>query len=261
MYNKYKTNYYKNILKTVSKNYKKTLSRHYMQYKNDKISKLRALKRNNSREYWRIINTSHTTHNTEANIHDFFDYFKNLNEINNDKNKYNNIDISEGYQTNETAEIELNQHIMEHEVLASVKLLKNSKAPGPDSIVNEHIKSTVHIMLPTYVNLFNLVFDYGIIPESWTVGTIKPIFKHKVDPKLPENYRPITLLSSFGKLFTLIINNRLQKYADKYNIMNDTQTGFRKGYSTSNNLFILKSLIDILHSKKKILYCCFIDFK
>ena len=44
-------------------------------------------------------------------------------------------------------------------------MLKNNKAAGNDSIINEYIKSTAHIMLPIYTNLFNLIFDTGIIPE------------------------------------------------------------------------------------------------
>ena len=61
-------------------------------------------------------------------------------------------------------------------------------------------------MLPVYTKLFNLIFDSGVIPESWTVGIIKPIYKNKGDSKLPENYRPITLLSCFRKTFYL--NNK-----------------------------------------------------
>ena len=69
-------------------------------------------------------------------------------------------------------------------------------------------------MTPVYIKLFNLIFEYGLVPESWSVGTIKPIYKNKGDPKMPENYRPITILSCLGKLFTAIINKRLNKYAD-----------------------------------------------
>ena len=64
-------------------------------------------------------------------------------------------------------------------------------------------------MVPIYIKLFNIVFDSGIIPESWTCGVIKPIYKKKGSPEDPSNYRPITLLSCIGKLFTAIINNRL----------------------------------------------------
>ena len=69
-------------------------------------------------------------------------------------------------------------------------------------------------MHDVYVNLFNLVFDTGIIPEAWSVGKIIPIYKQKGDKSDPSNYRPITLLSCMGKLFTSVINNRLQSFAE-----------------------------------------------
>ena len=77
---------------------------------------------------------------------------------------------------------------------------------GIDNIKNEQIKASCHLMIPVYIKLFNLIFEHGLVPESWSVGTIKPIYKNKGDPKMPENYRPITILSCLGKLFTAIIN-------------------------------------------------------
>lgn len=261
MYNKYKTDFYKSILKIVSKKYKKTLSRHHTSYKNKKINKLRSMKYSNPRGYWRIINSDKKSCTTEATVENFYEYFKEMNDEKNHSETEINIDLSNGYETNDIAEIELNQQITESEVLSNIKTLKNNKAAGFDSVINEHIKSTAHILLPVYTKLFNLILDSCVIPESWTIGIIQPIFKNKGNPKLPENYRPITLLSCFGKLFTSIINNRLQKFAEKYNIIDASQAGFRKKHSTTDNLFILKSLIDIVQSQKKKLYCCFIDFQ
>lgn len=43
--------------------------------------------------------------------------------------------------------------------------------------------------------------------------------------------------------------------------MTKSQAGFRAGYSTQDNIFILYSLITLYLSKKKKLFCCFIDFK
>ena len=116
-------------------------------------------------------------------------------------------------------------------------------------------------MLPVYVKLFNLIFDTGIVPESWLIGNIIPIYKNKGYIENPENYRPITLLSCLGKLFTAIINTRLNAFSDKRYLITHSQAGFRKGFSTSDNLFIIQSLIDILKSKNKKLYCAFVDFK
>ena len=103
--------------------------------------------------------------------------------------------------------------------------MKNNKSPGIDDVVNEQIKSTITYMMPIYIKLFNIVLDTGIIPENWSMGTIKPIVKNKGDPKLPGNYRPITILSCFGNLFTSIINNRLNKFAENHNIVTSSQAG------------------------------------
>ena len=51
MYNKYKSDYYKNLLKAVSKNYKQTLSTHKKTFQNQKVEKLRRLKNANPKEY------------------------------------------------------------------------------------------------------------------------------------------------------------------------------------------------------------------
>ena len=102
-------------------------------------------------------------------------------------------------------------------------------------------------MTSIYTKLFNVVFDNAIIPESWKVGVIKPIYKNKGDPppKKTENYRPISILSCLGKLFTLIINNRLKTFTENFQVIDSYQAGFRENYSTADNLFIIKSLIDM----------------
>jgi hypothetical protein len=108
--------------------------------------------------------------------------------------------------------------------------------------------------------LFNLIFDKGLIPEQWLYGDIIPIFKNKGDKSDPKNYRPITIVSCFGKLFTSVLNNRLNKFSDQYHVILENQGGFRKGYSTNDNLFIFHILIHNMKKKKKKLYCAFIDF-
>ena len=68
-------------------------------------------------------------------------------------------------------------------------------------------------------------------------------------------------MSCFGKLFTAIINKRLHSFSDNYNLINWVLEGFRKNFSTTDNLFILKSLIDLVQDQKKKLNCCFVDFQ
>ena len=69
-------------------------------------------------------------------------------------------------------------------------------------------------MLPIYCKLFNLIIKTGIIPEAWSKGTILPIYKNKGDINDPDNYRGITILSCFRKLFTALLNQRLNSYLE-----------------------------------------------
>ena len=49
------------------------------------------------------------------------------------------------------------------------------------------------------------ILDSGI-PDNWTIGIIKPIYKNKGDVKDPNNFKAVTLIGCLGKLFTSIIN-------------------------------------------------------
>ena len=260
LYNKNKTEINRLRLKQVNKEYKSTLFKNQKQYKNVNINKLRNLKTSNPREYWRILNSEQAKQKTEACLNDLYNFFKNINASDQTSSFPNNAPTSDNPENQELNE-ELNLPITEAEILKAIQGLKCNKSSGLDNVKNEHIKNTCNAMLPLYCKLFNIIFDTGIIPESWSLGTIKPIFKNKGDPKQPENYRPITILSCFGKLFTSVINNRLKAYAENYDVIDDCQAGSRKNYSTADNMFIIKSLIDIAWASKKKLHCCFIDFK
>jgi len=64
------------------------------------------------------------------------------------------------------------------------------------------------------------------------MAKVVPLYK-KDDPQLPCNYRPISLLSIFGKLLEKLMQNRLCTYLEKFNILYDYQFGFRKYYGTA----------------------------
>ena len=75
------------------------------------------------------------------------------------------------------------------------------------------------------------------IPEIWTESIIKPIYKQKGDRNNPDNYRGICLISCFSKLFTAVLNNRLEKFIEVNQIIGEEQAGFRHGYSTLDNIY------------------------
>ena len=173
-----------------------------------------------------------------------------------------NINTGENYTHRELTDQILNSEITVEEIHSRVKELKNGKACGTDNILNEFIKSTFNEMKLVYADLFNRVLSTGQIPEAWTIGMIMPIYKNKGDKGDFDNYRGITILSCLGKLFTSVINSRLNRYANEVNLINENQTGFRKNYSTLDHIFLLKNIIDILVKNcKQKLYCAFVDYK
>ena len=117
-----------------------------------------------------------------------------------------------------------------------------------------------NLMLTIYHKLFNIILNTGKVPDSCTMGIIQPIFKNKGNIYDPSSYRPITLVSCLGKTFTSILNERLGELSTEVNLISEAQTGFRKGYSTLDNIFVLHSLILIYQALGKKLFCTFVDF-
>ena len=86
------------------------------------------------------------------------------------------------------------------------------------------------------------------------------MYNDKGDIKNPDNYRGITLLSCFSKIFSSCINSRLSFYLEENNLPGENQAGFR--YPTLNHIFTLHLIIKLyLHSHKRVYYTVFIDYK
>ena len=80
------------------------------------------------------------------------------------------------------------------------------------------------------------------------------------DKKNATNYRPVTINSCLGKLFSLLLNERISSFLERNNIISNVQIGFLKSHCTADHLFLLKSLVDLYKQRKKHIYACFVDF-
>ena len=134
------------------------------------------------------------------------------------------------------------------EVLQHIHELENGKA---SDIPIKLIKRSGQLISPILSKYFNLCMQKGIFPSVMKIGKITPIFKKGCEENL-ENYRPISTLPLFGKLFEKIIYSRLYSFLTSRGILNENQFGFRKGHSTSHALNfsiseIRKSLVNDEH--------------
>ena len=108
--------------------------------------------------------------------------------------------------------------------------------------------------------LFNTIFDYSVFPSSWRLEIITSTFK-KGRRNNPSNYRGISLLSNLSKILTGILNTRIIRWVEEKIILSESQAGFRKGRSTVDHIFVLKTKLDkFLTRKKGRFYCLLVDF-
>ena len=211
--------------------------------------RMKTLRKNDPKEYWKILNTGKSTKQPDIEFKELFNFFKDLNTLKETNEPENTLN----FDPTITAELNenINSPITKDEIFKGIKNLKNNKAFGDDQVINEYMKTTSNQFVDIYEKLFNLFVDTGIVPESWLLGTMKPFYKNKGNTNDPKNYRPITILSCLGKLFTAILNNRLNTYSESFLLLNENQCGFRKGYSTLDYIYSIHAFFEIIKKKKK----------
>jgi len=120
-------------------------------------------------------------------------------------------------------------------VLAS---LKTNKANGPDDISVNMIKLSGNALCAPLKLIFNNILTTGIFPKQWKRANVTPVHK-KENKQVINNYRPISLLPIFAKVFEKIIFNNLYNHLNRNNLITKNQSGFRPGDSVTNQLIYL----------------------
>ena len=146
------------------------------------------------------------------------------------------------------------------EILDIINSLDLNKSLGPNSIPIYILKISKDFFSNNLAKIINLSFKTGIIPDLCKIAKVVPIFK-KEDPLLCKNYRPISLLPIFSKIFVKIIYTRMYKFLDKNHLLYDKQFGFRNKHSTSHALINLTESIKNYLDNKELVSGIFIDLE
>ena len=150
-------------------------------------------------------------------------------------------------------------YISEYEITETVKSLKNSSAEWdfiPASISKQCIK---HYIKPlTY--LINSSFESGTFPEELKLAKVIPIFKSE-DKQDISNYRPISILSFFSKVFEKTMHNHLINFIDANKILYTYQFGFRKSHFTNHAIISLVEKVNNAMNSGKISIGVFLDLR
>lgn len=116
--------------------------------------------------------------------------------------------------------------------------LKNGKASDPGGIVVEMVTSGTDKLIRLITQLFNLVLSKGEVPEEWKIGYTSSIHK-KGDMGRCENYRGITVTSTFSHLYGRVLKTFIEEYKEREV---EEQCGFRASRSCMDHIFFLTQI-------------------
>ena len=150
---------------------------------------------------------------------------------------------------------------MPQEIETEISLLPYNKALAFYSTPVKLLKLAKSVISIPLTKIFNQSALTGVYPAKLKLyAKVIPVFKGE-DETLPENYRPISLLSIYTRLFERLLYRRLIKFIDKNDILYDLQYGFRNKHSTQHAILDIVNTIHSNIDNRK--YSCgiFIDLK
>ena len=226
--------------------YKNTLTSILRKHEKEYYKKLLEINKNNMKKIWSIIkNVINNCKQSKAN-----ESFSYNNSIITDKNiisdKFNDYFINGGkalaaqipksgpsfdkYLPEPNPKSIFLVPTNECEISNIILNIENS-APGHDGMSAKIIKPIIDILTPPLTYITNLSFTEGVFPSELKIAQVLPLYKSN-DPMLFNNYRPISLLPFFSKLFEWLMYNRLIDFIEKHRPPYQYQFGFRKNHST-----------------------------
>ena len=173
------------------------------------------------------------------------------------KEEFEKLSNQEQEQTSQYSSEQINIDISYNEVSNAIDKIKFHKAfleiPN-EAMKNPNAKSLLH-------KFFNLCFKSGFSPADWDYSDIIPIPKKDKDQRDPLQNRCITIMCCVAKVYSKILNTRIQKYLESNNILVEEQNGFRACRSCIDHLFVLCTVLRNRKLSGKETFLCYIDYK
>ena len=173
------------------------------------------------------------------------------------KSEFEDLSYQEQTQQCEYSSEQMNSHISYDEVSEAIdnsNLRKSYLQIPNEAMKNRNAKLLLY-------KFFNLCFISGLNPSDWDFSDIIPIPKKDKDARDPLQNRCITIVCCVAKIYSSILNKRLQKFLESNNILAEEQNGFRAGRSCIDHIFVMCT---VLRNRKLLgfdTFLSFIDYK
>ena len=239
----------KKVLDTQLKNYSKILNRCTKNAKKLYYNRIFQTYKNNIRKTWEHINailgkscnTEYPEFFSDASgnkITDFKliadslnDYFSSIGQSLAEEIDTGGLDPLNYLEQNTNAP-EFSFHcVSEKEISGVINNLKSKKSSGVDGVSSHLLKFINKEITPILTFLINTCILNGAFPDKLKIAKVVALHK-KGDKSIFSNYRPISLLPCFSKIFERILHNQIYSFFETNQLFSPTQFGFRKKHST-----------------------------
>jgi hypothetical protein len=150
--------------------------------------------------------------------------------------------------------------ITEREIYEGILKLDSNKGPGTDELDVKSLKQISDIIAPHLENLFNRSIEQGVYPNIFKVAKCVPIYKGApLDPSLPVNYRPISILNGINKVFERLLHDQISQYIESHDLLPNFQYGYRKSHNTSQAILDFTDSITKALKEKLVSIAVFMD--
>ena len=143
--------------------------------------------------------------------------------------------------------------------MRAINSLENASA-GWDQIPTFIAKRSIQHYLKPLTYLINKSIHQGIFPDELKVAKVFPVYKSG-DKTNISNYRPISVLSFFSKVFEKIVYNHVIDFIDTNNLLSKQQFGFRKNHSTNHAVITLIDRFSAALDSGGAVVGCYINLK
>ena len=150
--------------------------------------------------------------------------------------------------------------ITEMEIYTGILKLDSNKGPGTDELDVKSLKMIANTIAPHLQKLFNRSLEEGTYPNIFKVAKCVPIYKGApLDPSLPVNYRPISILNGINKVFERLLHDQISQYIESSDLLPNFQYGYRKGHNTSQAILDFNDAVTKAIKQKQVTIAVFMD--
>lgn len=143
--------------------------------------------------------------------------------------------------------------------ISQLVLALKSNASGIDNINAKMIQLCCPKIIPHILHIINCSIELTTFPDQWKIAKVLPLPKINT-PKTYQDLRPISILPCLSKILEKVMALQIRQHLVNNNILPETQSGFRKGYSCTTALLNIVDDISKATDQGKLTVMVLLDY-